>query len=259
MKELFIFIRQYTVWLHHTVLEYHWVYIDLWSFVHFWSGAVVFSLLSTLNWKNRWRWLLFFLTIFEVVEAFLFIGLLKMFRPEKIPDIFMDILIGMAGGYVMHWLFEKKNMNTKSREITVMLISSLTISFLWTGFYDSNFNPEAIKRMGFNLRAFILWATSGTAILSIYYFLKKWLSKATYSLWLVYALYFAVLIGIHVMPLRNQLPIAEQSIEIAGIKVNKLLFWFYLITPATLVLLNKWLKHITSQQAIYLSKNETQP
>ena len=93
------FIREFTVWLHQPLFEYGLFYIDLWSLVHFWSGMILFAGLSAQRWKNRWGWLAFFLIAFEVVEATIFISILRLFMPEKLPDCFTDVIIGMAGGY----------------------------------------------------------------------------------------------------------------------------------------------------------------
>jgi len=173
MKELLVFMRQHLVWLHHTLIEYGIVYIDLWSLVHFWCGMVVFSCLTALQWKNRWKWLFFFLSLFEVVEAIVFIGILRLFQPEKIPDVFMDIIIGMFGGYCTWLLFEKYKVSHKIRLIIVALLSSMSLAFVWTGLYGYRFNLESLNHQSFNFYAFLALSCIGALSLGLYFFLRK--------------------------------------------------------------------------------------
>ncbi|MDD3728643.1 MAG: hypothetical protein PHN40_09925, partial [Dysgonamonadaceae bacterium] len=91
MRESLFFLRENFHWLHYVLVEYKLLYLDLWSIVHLWSGGLLFALLSALNCKHRWKWLFIIVVGFEIVEATFFIGVLKLFMPEKIPDVFMDI------------------------------------------------------------------------------------------------------------------------------------------------------------------------
>jgi len=173
MASLMHFIRQYTVWLHHTIFEYGLFYIDLWSLVHLWSGLILFTALSAYGWKNRSRWLAFFLLAFEVVEATIFISIMKMFRPEKLPDSFTDIFVGLAGGYLILYLFEKIKIDKGSSRLFLFFLSSATVSFLWTGNNKFEFSNPIFNTQGINWWVFVGWITIGIAMLFLYEKLKS--------------------------------------------------------------------------------------
>jgi hypothetical protein len=168
MKESMQFIREFTVWLHHPIFEFGLFYIDLWSLVHLWSGIVLFTALSSLEWKNRWRWLFYFLFGFELVEAFIFISIMKMFRPEKLPDSFTDIVIGFAGGYLILFLFEKKKINQRFSKLFLFILTSGTVSFLWTGNNKFEFSNPMFNTPGINWWVFLCCMLSGIGILFFY-------------------------------------------------------------------------------------------
>lgn len=173
MASLMHFIRQYTVWLHHTLLEYGLFYIDLWSLVHFWSGLILFTALSARGWKNRWRWLAFFLFAFEMVEATIFISIMKMFRPEKLPDSFTDIFVGLAGGCFIYFLFEKRVISVKYSKLFLYWLASGTLAFVWTGNSDYVFSNPIFNTQGINWWVFLGWMATGIAILAFYEKLKN--------------------------------------------------------------------------------------
>jgi len=168
MRDLVQFIREFTVWLHHPLFEYGLFYIDLWSLVHLWSGMILFIGLSVLRWEKRWGWLAFFLIAFELVEATIFISIMKMFRPEKLPDCFTDILIGMAGGYLVYILFEKWKITNNYSKLFLFWFTAGTVSFLWTGNYGYIFYNPIFNTSGFNWWVFLCWMAVGTIMLYFY-------------------------------------------------------------------------------------------
>lgn len=173
MANLMHFIRQYTVWLHHTLFDYGLFYIDLWSLVHIWSGLILFTALSARGWKNRWRWLAFFLFAFEVVEATIFISIMKMFMPEKLPDSFTDIFVGLAGGYFVYFLYEKRRIPVNYSKLFLYWLASVTVAFVWTGNSDYVFSNPIFNTQGINWWVFLGWMTAGIAILAFYEKLKN--------------------------------------------------------------------------------------
>lgn len=178
MKDVMHFIREYTVWLHQTIIEYGLFYIDLWSLVHFWSGMIIFVSLTALGWKKRWQWLAFFLTAFEVVEATIFISILKMFMPEKLPDSFNDIFIGLAGGYLVYYLFEKKKISGIKSRLFLYWLAAGTVSFVWTGNHGYVFNNQFFNTPGLNWLMFLFWMVVGGAVLLMFDKMKTMYSKA---------------------------------------------------------------------------------
>ncbi|MDP2887439.1 MAG: hypothetical protein Q8P34_00550, partial [Bacteroidota bacterium] len=161
MRYLMQFIREFTVWLHQPLFEYGLFYIDLWSLVHFWSGMILFAGLSAQRWKNRWGWLAFFLIAFEVVEATIFISILRLFMPEKLPDCFTDVIIGMAGGYLIYFLHEKWRITNFYSKLFLFWLTAGTVSFLWSGNHGYLFNNLTHNTSGFNWWVFIGWMLAG--------------------------------------------------------------------------------------------------
>jgi hypothetical protein len=197
MKESMQFIREFTVWLHHPLFEYGLFYVDLWSLVHFWSGMILFAALSALAWKNRWKWLFLFLFGFEVVEAFIFISIMKMFMPEKLPDSFTDIFIGLSGGYLIWFLFEKKKINKSGTKFFLFFLASVTISFLWTGNNKFEFSKPMFNTPGINWWIFLCWMLAGIGILFMYEKLKSSKNskvKTVTITWLAYLTALLILI-----------------------------------------------------------------
>jgi len=189
MRDAMHFIREFTVWLHQPLFECGLFYIDLWSLVHFWSGMIVFVGLSALGWEKRWSWLGFFLLAFELVEATIFISIMKMFRPEKLPDCFTDIIIGMAGGYLIYLLFEKWKITRFHSKLFLFWHTAATLSFLWTGNSGYIFNNLNYDTTGFNWLVFIAWMIGG--ILILYFFDKMRVLnhntlKSIFLTWIVY-------------------------------------------------------------------------
>jgi hypothetical protein len=260
MKEILVFIRQHTIWLHHTIIEYKLIYIDLWSFVHLWSGAIVFACLSLLKWKNRWGWLLFFLTAFEILEAFLFIAVLKLFQPEKIPDVFMDIIIGMAGGYLVFYLFEKSSISKGVSNSIIKVFSSISLAFFWVGHYGFEYSLNNLNLGILNIQAFTLYTVMGYFLL----FLFEWFEKFAIKTYLKYFLFglsylfillilymfFAFIMGI------SEVLHTDHYFNFLFFKIDKVLFFFYFIAPLVFILFYKWLLHIFKKQSVYLKYYE---
>lgn len=199
MQELMHFIRQFTVWLHTPLCEYGWFYLDLWSIPHFWSGMIIFAGLSALKWKKRWNWLIFFLLAFEVVEAVIFISIMKMFRPEKLPDTFTDIILGVAGGYLVYLLYEKWKLSYRYSRLFLFLLTSCTVSFLWTGNYGYIFTDPKLNTPGINWWVLLCWVLVG--MLMLYFYEQRRMTgnnnfRALAITWIAYLLPMLILTNI---------------------------------------------------------------
>jgi len=175
-------------WLYKVVFEYKWFYFDLWSFVHLWSGGIFFIILTANNVKKRWFWLLLGLSVFEVVETLFFILVLNLFKPEKSIDIVTDIGVGMLGGYLMY-LFFKWDMGGKHTKQFCIVISALTIAFIWVGSYGYNYNLPFFNSPFINWWALCCWAMSGAAIVLVFSILRRKMNTilAISVPWIIYA------------------------------------------------------------------------
>lgn len=235
MASLMHFIRQYTVWLHHTLFEYGLFYIDLWSLVHFWSGLVLFTALSARGWKNRWRWLAFFLFAFEVVEATIFISIMKMFMPEKLPDSFTDILIGLAGGYLVYFFFENRKIIEGCSNLFLYWLASGTVAFVWTGNSNYIFVNTTFNTQGINWLVLLVWMIIGIAILFFYEKLKRINLGCLKSASICWIVYIPIML-IFLQSSSNLLYAGEGFKEINGSQVksiatNGVKAFFYLTSP----------------------------
>lgn len=231
MRDLMHFIREFTVWLHQPLFEYGLFYLDLWSLVHFWSGMMVFTGLSALNWQNRWRWLVFFLTAFELLEASIFIAIMKMFRPEKLPDCFTDVIVGMAGGFLVFSLFEKRKITIPFARLFIGWLAAGTISFLWTGNYGYLTSNATLETLNFNWGSFLNWMIAGMGVLYLFEKISDakigWIKSAAIT-WGVYSTALLFLIGITANLLNaDELAHANPSLlKFVGANDVKTLFYF---------------------------------
>ncbi len=117
--------------LYDVILKKGWFYIDHWSLVHSWTGAVVITLLASLRFRHRWCWLFFFLTAYELLEvAFVYIAL-HIFRPERLNDQVMDLLVGTGAAIVWNQLVV--NRDGRPFRLLLMAFSSATVAFPVTG------------------------------------------------------------------------------------------------------------------------------
>jgi hypothetical protein len=164
MHDLYLqYIRIHTEWLSCVVFEYKLFYYDLWSFVHLWSGAMIFVVLTVLNYKKRWLKLLFLLSLFEVFEATIIIAFFHIFKPEKSVDVVNDIVNGMIGGFLMYQFF-KWNTNRKYTGWFTAFVSAITIAYVWVGSYGYNYNTAFFNSCCINWWALLCWTLGGMGI-----------------------------------------------------------------------------------------------
>lgn len=184
-------ISDYNKWLTHILFEYKWFYYDYWSIVHLGAGAVAFGVVTAMNVKKRWKTTLLILAVFEVVEATIFIALLKIFQPEKIVDVFNDILVGLFGAFLVYSFFKYRFTRKYSTWFSI-IFPVFFISFLWVCSYDFKYNPHFFNEFGMNKWAFIAWSFIGISTTYIY---RKFRKKGVLvSFILGYAVYFVMLL-----------------------------------------------------------------
>ena len=174
-----------TKWLYTGIFEIGIFYVDLWSFVHLWSGAVVFAMLTAFKFRKRWLKLFICLAVYEAIENPILIAIMNVFKPEKIVDVLNDLWTGMLGGLLVYLYFKWNNSNKDAR-FAAMFLSSITIAFLWAGWYGDNYSNAAYldwSQMGIML-------LFGLSIISLYRYFVKIISVAAAS--------FVPIVGIEV-------------------------------------------------------------
>jgi hypothetical protein len=258
MRDLMTSIREYTVWLHQTLFEYGLFYIDLWSLVHFWSGMIIFVSLTALGWRNRWRWLLYFLAGFEVVEATIFISVLKMFMPEKLPDSFTDIFIGFAGAYFVYFLFERLKINGNYSRLFLIWLSACTVSFLWAGNHAYTFNNPALNKPGINWWVFLFWMVVGMAILYVFNQMKSGLGHAKSVVLACFAWFIPLIILIRMttplfVPGKNASVIQS---NMSGLNSGETMNFFYLAAPLIFIYIYDLLAKLFERYQLKSGGNE---
>jgi len=266
MQEFISYIRESCLWLHHILIEYHIIYLDLWSIIHFFSGVIVFSGLSALKVKRRWMWLLIGISLFEVVEMTLLIALLNMFEPEVTADIVVDLVMGMLGGYFVYTIFEKSKLPMKWKKYLVKVLTAFIASWYWTGYYGYTMNVSFLNTEDLNLFMFINLIIFGIIIIDFHKFLKKYIQRVGLRITLVYMLFYFVLLLVHFISdqLFNIRDIQHEywSFIFSFIKVNISMLGMYVLYPIILIQLNKWFEQLlvrvinysTNMKNIYLDQ-----
>jgi hypothetical protein len=136
MDHFVIQIRQDTSWLYNQIYENQFFFIDFWSLCHLWSGFVFFAILLTVKCKHPWKWLIVFLSLYEIIEISMIYISLHVFNPETIKDQFTDILVGILGGILFYLLAKQKAKKTSTFfekvDIESIFVAE-TLSFLSIG------------------------------------------------------------------------------------------------------------------------------
>ncbi|MCE5204990.1 MAG: hypothetical protein LLF80_02640 [Porphyromonadaceae bacterium] len=248
MAPFFQNIRDNTEWLYGVIFEYKLFYYDLWSLVHLWSGAILFALLTAINVKKRWLKLLLILSAFEVVETLFFITVLNLFKPEKSVDVLNDIVIGMLGGYLMYAFF-KWSHTGKYYKLLALFISTITIAFLWVGWYGYIYNIPFFNSPYINWWALSCWTLSGVIILLMFINLKD-KRNIFFAVTLPWFIYLVVLCGVEYIAyhLLNFREISQPSTPMIFdiVHGSKIMHIYYLTAPVLFIglfiILNSLLK-----------------
>jgi hypothetical protein len=129
-----------THWLYKVIYSNKFFFIDYWTFNHIWSGAFVYIILRAKRIQKVWLVLILILLSYEIVEILFRIFALNLFKPEIIKDQINDIIFGLLGGVLCHYLLKiRKGKSWNKFHLRYPLTSFLTagtISYLYVGFSD---------------------------------------------------------------------------------------------------------------------------
>lgn len=226
-------IRDNFEWLNCVFFQYKLFYYDLWSLVHLWGGAIIFAILTAYKVKKRWMKLLLILSIFKVVETLFFVTELNLFKPEKSVDILNDIAIGMFGGYLIYFFFKWEYTKKHAKWLT-LFISSITIAFIWVGWYGYNYTIPFFNSPYINWWALISWTVSGMTIIYLFSYFKNTINYffAVTTPWLLYLILLLVVeyIAYHLLYLRETTQ-GEAPLIFDVVHGSKIMHGFYVTAP----------------------------
>jgi hypothetical protein len=255
MDNFFSWLFAHTGWLYVRIYENYFFFIDYWTFPHIWSGVVVFFLLAALGWHRKFFWLILFITLYEVAEILLEIFALHIFRPEILKDKLTDILTGAGGGVIawalLRWIPERI-WSGRIGKNSAILFTSGTLSFVWAGSYQYQYNIGWMNFPGLNLWAFLLWFAGGFIFLRIYLFLQRIARKPYQSILFSWLIYFTLLLLIELVGYRilliRETSIREKNALLFGlIHGSTALHLYYLFYPFLSILFYETLLRVTTR------------
>jgi hypothetical protein len=233
----------HTEFLYTIIYQKGFLVFDLWSVAHFWSGMVVYMLLTALNSKKRWFWLVFFIVLYEVVEvAFVFFAL-HIFKPERYNDLILDILVGILAAVLCNYLLLYRSDREKTTRLpawALMLFSSGTFAFIWVGNYRYTYNYDIFNTKGLNMGAFGLWMIGGFIFLLFYDAISSKESRILRRIILAWIVYFVLLLateytGYYLMAWKEVSIPGAKSLVFGLIHGNRALHFYYLIFPFLII------------------------
>jgi len=256
--------RVHTEFLYTLICKKGLFYFDFWSLVHAWSGLVIFMLLVAFNVKRKWFWFIFLITIYEIAEiAFIYFAL-HIFRPERLNDQVLDILVGVFAAILCYFILLYKSDTKRIIYLPcwpLMLFSSLTFAFVWVGNYRYEYNYQTINTNGINLWAFSLWLAGGLAFLLVYRFIKKKITGVFRRLavtWLIYFISLLVIeyVGYFLMEIR-EVSVPHAKALIFGLIHGNLALWiYYLIFPFLIISFYEVLMNKVNRAQYHLAKQK---
>lgn len=226
-------------WLYTKIYQNDFFFFDLWSIVHCWSGFIIFLALKSLRVKKTLGMLLTFLFLYELLEiTFTYIAL-DIFKPETIKDQFTDIIIGMVGGIIGHFICRFTDLTNKVQlrnlNFFTIFLASITYSWLWVGFYQYNYNQEFYNSPGINIGAFFFWVFGAFATIwgsTLIRFQNAWLKWS--ALWAIYlvGLFAVEYFGYEILDLHESSKPGSQALLFGLIHGTPVLHFVYLVSPA---------------------------
>ena len=210
MEALGNYILSSTEWLYVKVCETPLFFIDYWSFVHFWSGLVIFSLLLGRIKQRRYLVCATILLLYECIEIAFIYGAFHVFRPETLKDQGTDIAVGLAGAWCARWWATSRSQGilAGSRSDITAGFVSVTIAFVWVGFYGYRYNTEMLNSAGINWWAFTLWSAAHFAVIRTFLKVNTGPTggvSATLRVWSSYltGLFLIEFAGFHLLHIRE--------------------------------------------------------
>lgn len=164
---LWEWVHAHAAFLYTVIIGKGWFYLDYWSFVHTWSGMVVMVLLGSLRFRHRWFWLVFFLAAYEALEVSFVFFTLHVFRPEKLNDQAMDMLVGVTAALAANLFLRSKEASPArlSDKLILMLFSSATFAFIVAGMVCGTETTEAVQM---NHWFMVVLSVAGTGFLLLW-------------------------------------------------------------------------------------------
>ena len=207
MDTFFLSIKDNSDWLYSTIFKYKWFYYDLWSFVHLWSGAIIYTFLAAYNIKKKRLKLLLILSVLGLIGGLISIGPFNLFISERSLGIFNDIATGMLGGYFIHYFLKWKYTKRRSKWLA-LFISSLTVAFIWVGFYGYSYSIAFFNSPYINWWALTAWSVSGMIMIFVFSYIKDWKNYywGVAITWLIYIilLFTVEYIAYHLLSFREE-------------------------------------------------------
>lgn len=231
------FIWSNTSWLYKDIFVYKWFYFDLWSFVHMWSGALILISLTVLHVKKRWLKLLLILVGYEAVENPVLIVIMQVFKPEKVIDVFNDILVGMAGGVLIYLLFHNFRRKRDAVRIATIL-AAVTISFFWSGWYGSIYMKSDYLEI-LSLASWSIWGLIIIFVFNFCFFKQRVDGRRKAAL----PAFFSVMAVIFLTSL-PAVSLTATQLNNVGLDVSSAVFLYYAIAPLLFLGLYKLLEKL---------------
>ena len=245
MEDSVIWIKQHSGWLYEKIYENQFFFLDIWSLAHLWSGFVLFTVLLSIRKRHPFLWLLFYLSLYEILEIAMLYLSLHVFQPETIKDQFTDIFVGIFGGYLSYLFVNQKAKNKiaffEKVDIEALFVAE-TISFLWVDrsqFFF--FQPE--PALPLSVINYLWRILLGYLLLRIYASYRRIDRNISNGLQVFLIAYFTlfILTGF-------QLRIYTFR-EIFNIHLNSSFFFYQLWYPFLAILFYEWICHIFDSAA----------
>lgn len=248
LAEVLKYIRVNTDWLYTVIYQNKFFFIDYWSIVHFFSGFFLPVILSNLKFRNVYLKSFLILVLYEIIEISLIYLAFNIFKPETIKDQFTDIIIGLAGVYLIY-LIKNFYLIKESKDLSNYLtafISSFIISFIWVGFYKYKYNFESLNNVGLNLWAFGWWFTALLLVLLFYHKMNLKILNRIFTMLITYLAYLISLLifeytGYNLLGIREISKTSSHSLVFDLIHGTKVMHIFYLSAPLAVLLFHKLL------------------
>lgn len=251
MDHFVIWVKQHSGWLYVQIYENQFFFIDFWSLTHLWSGFVLFSVILAYTYRHPWRWLVIYLSIYEIVEISMLYLSLHAFQPETIKDQLTDIIIGILGG-VLSYFFVRQKAKRRFAFFDKLDIEALfvaeTMSFLWidrSQFFFFLPEPNPLSVLNYLWRILL-----GYLIIRIYA-TSKLNNKRVLNGLLVFAMaYFSLFIlSGFLLGNYNFKMLFEMKIIGESVLFNLSYFIYQLSYPFITILFYEWIHHIFEKGA----------
>lgn len=95
--------REISAKLNYIIIDKPFFFFNLWSIVHFFTGGILMYILTKkLKVKKPFKVLVILLVIYELFELAVIFSGSDLFKGERTLDIFLDVILGLLGGYVYY-------------------------------------------------------------------------------------------------------------------------------------------------------------